>query len=660
MSDTISFQLESKQGTPAFASIVDKYSRPSSSQASSAFSLGTWHGHDSPLAKALADIADRCPHLMTLANFLLPRLPRALLCSNNLKTEKASSRYMRMNRAVRRRWMGMQSREQKRIGALVIDCDGPNWRADLDALIVRGLVPPSFIVRSPVRMRHKKRSGLLTEDRAHETAHLYWVLAFPVKKANAKAYDLFTRTRAGLIRLLNADPAAAGHLGKNPFHSDYITEVGPLAPVALLDLCRPMQAWCEEGEYFLPERTVSRDGGPRYNPERPRVAADAAPLTDDEAAQWGKLFEARHGIYAERTKDYGLILAMVEEHAQEVGSRATPQDMRHTAASIHRFMVSTYAGAGNRPGIDHGVMTREYTERGERAVWVAKDKSEKRTLAAERTNEARKDGVRTAISDAAMRLWADGDVIIQGALAGAAEVSERTVRRLWNEPGILSQASISASGEKADTRSYQGFTTLPPSLSEEGQPVSTLRELAAASRARSATERAEDLERQRAALAEELQAMKLARPWKNLAKAMLKPGAMPMPVPPCPIGSPWEVRSAFQEALAARRDAVRRFQARKDKAAAKAHAEQRRQDFTTWAEAGDVAAWKAWMEAEEERWGWALQSEESERDRRSRLFMQRAVAFKRYGAEWRTALIIVRHREDAAYWRAARQRQEAA
>ena len=658
MSALLSTFTGSEQRTFTFKISVDKYTETISSQASSLFALGTWHRDGSPLEAALADVADRCPELMPLARFLLPRLPRALLCSNNLKTEKASSRYMPMSRAVRRKWMGLQAREQNRINVMVIDCDGPNWRADLDALIARGLPPPSFIVRSPVRTRGNKRTGQLTQDRAHETAHLYWVLGFPVKKSNAKAYDLFTRTRAGLVRLLSADPAAAGHLGKNPFHAAYLTEVGPLQPVELLDLCRPMQAWCAEGEYFLPERIVSRDGGPQYRPDGPRMAPSTAPLTDGEAAQWGKLFEARHGIYAERTRDYGLILATVEEHAEAVGSRASPQDMRHTARSIHRFMVRTYAGAGKRPGIDHGVMTREYIERGERGAWVAKDKTEKRTLAAKRTNEARKSGARASIAEAAMRLWAADELTTQVALAGAAGVSESTVRRLWDDPEILIGLQFSVVSKKPVTRSYQGFTHEDAEGVGAGPFVPTLRALAAASRARSAAAKAEASDRQTATLDEERRAIGLARPWRDLAKAMLKPGAMARPVPVCPAGSPSEVRAAREEALAAQKDARRRLQARKDRAAAKAHAEQRRQIFTTWAKAGNVAAWNAWMEAEDDKWDWMLQSEQGSRDRTAKLFMRRAVAFKRYRAEWKTSLTLARHKEDVAYWRAVRQRKQ--
>ena len=602
--------------------------------------MGTWHGPAGPLETALADMADRRPDLMALANFLLPRLPRALLCSNNLKTEEATSRYMPLGRALRRKWMGMQARDQKRINVLLIDCDGPNWRAELDALIVRGLPPPTFIVVSPVRTMGNKRTGQLTQDRGHETAHLYWVLAYPVKKENPKAYDLFRRTRDGLVALLGGDQAAAGHLGKNPFHPAYVTEVGPLVPVGLLDLCRPMQAWSEEGEYFLPERTVSRDGSPLYVPSGTRLAVTSAPLTDQEAGQWGRLFEARHGIYATRTRDYGLVLAMVEEHAAAVGSRATRADMRHTARSIHKFMVRTHAGGDIREGIDHYVMTREHIEAGERAAWVAMSKQEKRVAAAARTNGMRKGSTKGKLAAAAMLLWTAGEVITQSALAGAAEMSERTVLRLWNDPQILFGLHDSIVSGKHDTRSYQGFTHEGTEGVREGVPgLATLRALAVASRGRAAAAAERARQEAKASMAEERRAVGLARPWRRLAAAMMRTGALPQPVPSCPAGSPPAVHAARADALAAYRDARRRLQARRDRAVQQADAEERRERFAGWAKDRDVDALEAWMAGKAEWWDCmegVVAGDGS--GARARMRLRRAVAFKRYRAEWKEAV----------------------
>lgn len=640
MSAQLSVITESVETLRPSETSVDKYAGPAPSEASFTFALGTWHGPAGPLETALADMADRRPDLMALANFLLPRLPRALLCSNNLKTEEATSRYMPMGRALRRKWMGMQAREQKRINVMLIDCDGPNWRAELDALIVRGLPPPTFIVVSPVRTKGNKRTGQLTQDRAHETAQLYWVLAYPVKKENAKAYDLFTRTRDGLVALLGGDPAAAGHLGKNPFHPAYVTEVGPLVPVGLLDLCRPMQAWSEEGEYFLPERTVSRDGSPLYVPSGTRLAVTSAPLTDQEAGQWGRLFEARHGIYATRTRDYGLVLAMVEEHAAAVGSRATRADMRHTARSIHKFMVRTHAGGDMREGIDHYVMTREHVEAGERAAWVAMSKQEKRVAAAARTNGMRKGSTKGKLAAAAMRLWTAGEVITQSALAAAAGVSERTVRSLWDSRNILGGLGGAIVSEKPATRSYQGFTHEGTEGLASGEPGSaTLRALAAASRARGEAAKEHARQEAKASMAEERRAVGLARPWRRLAAAMMRPGAPPQPVPACPAGSPPAVHAARTAAVAAHRDARRRLQARRDRAVQQADAEERRERFAGWARNGDVDAFDAWMAGKAEWWDRMEEAVAGDGPgARAQMRLRRAVAFKRYRTEWEEAV----------------------
>ena len=79
MSAIFSVLPETKQYTHTRKSSVDKYLP------------GTWNDGPGPLEAALADVAQRRPDLMPLARFLLPRLPRARLCSNTLKTEKATS-----------------------------------------------------------------------------------------------------------------------------------------------------------------------------------------------------------------------------------------------------------------------------------------------------------------------------------------------------------------------------------------------------------------------------------------------------------------------------------------------------------------------------------------------------------------------------------------
>ena len=347
------------------------------------FVPGGWHrGERSLLQAALAEISERGPALNALAGFLLPRLPGALLCSDTLKTATPWSAYRRMNEAVRHKWMGMQAREQAWINVLMVDCDKEGWRERLQALIMRGLPPPAFMVVSPVRLTVDERDGTLTSSRSHETAHAYWVLKCPVKKTSPKAYDLFRRVRDAIVVELDADPAAAGHLGKNPFHQDFRTEVGALEPVELRDLYGPMFEWCEEGAHWLGRRTIDLAGRPAYDPAR--IGRATTPPADGEAARWGRSFEARHGIYRSKVRDYETILAMVEEHAAAVGSPANSRALRTTAASIHRFMLNKAFCKGSRPGIDHGAMTREAVE-AQSLDWAKLTKPEKRCLAGRRS-----------------------------------------------------------------------------------------------------------------------------------------------------------------------------------------------------------------------------------------------------------------------------------
>ena len=636
MTDLLSVLTESTKTTRPLKVSVDKYAP------------GTWHGQDSgPLDRALSHVADACPALIPLARFVLPRVPRALLCSNTLKTENPSSHTAILPRAVRRQWVGWQAPGGARVNALCIDCDKEGWREALRSLIDRGVPGPAYVAVSKPRLTIDEAGNLVGRD--YETAHLVWFLKVPVRRDNPVSYDLFKRTRAMLVDELGGDTAAANHLTKNPFHRAYVTEAMRLEPVDLSDLFKPLMEWCGEGEYVLPPPAVPREGKPR--PRRAAAArAPAQALDPEEVKKWGKLFAARHAVMAEGVRDLPTITAILEEHAgahcarpvDHRERRILDQRIKDHAASIHHWMNTAWKGR-KRPGIDHQVMTRDAIARNDLAGWQELDWTSRRKLAAERTTVIRQERTARAIAAAVVRLWADEQPITQAAVAAGTGLDVRQVRRLWNRPDVIA---------KEDIRSYQGFA---PGGEGGGQPVTTLRALAAASRERARAARAEAgrmaaEERRRAALAAEA-----IEGYRALAAAMLRSGAMPQPVPPGPMDSHPAVRTARAEAMDARRDCQRRATGRRDRAAAKVEAEERRNLFTRLAAAGDVAGFQAWMAREEERWGWVVDSEEGPVKRRA--FMRRAVAFKRYRAEWDTALTVARHAEALRYEQECRSRQ---
>ena len=648
MSALLSVFTESTQTLRPLNPKVDKYSP------------GTWHTKDKgPLDRALAHVADRCPTLLPLARFILPRVPRALLCSNTLKTENPSSHTAILPRAVRRQWIGWQAPGQAHVNALCIDCDKEGWREALRSLMERGVPAPAYVAASKPRLTIDEAGNLVGRD--YETAHLVWFLKVPVKRDNPVSYDLFKRTRAMLVGELGGDPAAANHLTKNPFHRAYDTEPMRLEPVDLSDLYKPLMEWSGEGEYVLPPPSVPRDGKPR--PNRAKGArTPTKELDPEEVKKWGKLFAARHAIMAEGVRDLPTITAILEEHAamhcarpaNHRERRILGQRIKDHAASIHQWMNTAWKGR-KRQGIDHRVMTREAEARNDLAGWQELDWTSKRVLAAERTNAVRSGKTNAAITAAAARLWAGRTVITQAAIAEAAGVSERQVKRTWNDT-----VTLPCRNPKGDSRSYQGFA---PGVEGGGQPVTTLRALAAASRERARAAKAVAVREvaQRAAVMAEArrraeEARRQAEAYYALAAVMRRRRAVPQPVPPCSLNSAPAVKAARADAMAALKDCQRRATARQDRAAGQVQTEERRELFARLATAGDEAGFKAWMAREDERWGWVVDSEEGPPKRRA--FMRRAVAFKRYRREWDAALIAAAHRDDLAYWQAVQRREQ--
>ena len=645
MSAALSVQTESSQTTRPSETKVDKYVGP--------FRGGAWHEQDSrPIDAALAHLADACPGLMPLARFVLPRVPRALLASSTLKTEAPSSHYTILPKAVRRQWIGWNSRQQEMVNAICIDCDKEGWRERLRSLLERGVPAPAYIAASKPRLVIDQKGNLIGKD--YETGHLVWFLAVPVKRNNLKAHDLFRRVRTMLVGEMDGDPAAANHLTKNPFHRAYVTEVMRLESVDLADLYKPLMEWCGEGEHALPPRAYTP--GEAFVPKRMAVRLGTArgQLDPEEAKKWGKLFAARHAIMAADARDLPTILAMVEEHAAE--HCAVPKDhkerrilrqrIKDHATSIHQWMNTAWKGGlgKDRAGIDHGVMTREAHERGpeQASGWHALDERSKRILAAERTNGLRRERTVEAVSAAVLRLWNEGATLTQVAIAAAAGVSKREVERLWNEVGTLS---------KVDTRSYQGFLPqggLPQGATPQGEPLGggnggtpllTLKQVSILSKEKAKAARIRMEGEARAARDEAKRVAGLVLRYEAHAVAMGKRGVVPL-VPPC---LPWgtkgegspEVLAAYQAALDATADAVRRHEARLRGERQQEQAKQRRADFSEWARAGNVAAFKGFLAQQAGWWDHLLQGKEDAV--RDRMEVARRGAFARYWREWSAA-----------------------
>jgi len=344
-----------------------------------------------------------------------------------------------MNKAIRHQWVGMQAKQQTHLNVLTLDCDKEGWRDRLDALIARGLLWSTFVVVSPAHWQIDEDGMPSPVGRGYDTAHLSWLLSHPACKANRMSFDLFTRTRQALVRELDADTRCAGHIGKSPFHDAYVTEVGALEPTTLRDLNGPMIDFCGVDEHWLGKRTISRDEGRAYQPDR--SLSRKRDYEDDEAAPWGRHFEVRHKVYVAGVTDYETILAMAQDHAVECRSEARYRQIQGTAKLIHRFMLNGRFGKGLRPGINHGAMSREHAN-GSRPVWRGLSKKNKQVQSGLRSAAIRKARTTEAIAREVLRVLCDGEVLTQVSLAAAIGLGVRRIQEVWGSKLVFNEGAL--------------------------------------------------------------------------------------------------------------------------------------------------------------------------------------------------------------------------
>ena len=534
-------------------------------------------------------------------------------CGGNLKGGGAAwSARKERARALTERWISFNTTTHWNV--ITLDCDHQDWPHYLQRLREQGQPEPTMVLRS-------RRSG---------HAQVTWKYAKGKNKASAEMRRLHEGIYGHLRESLVADPQFKQYLGYNPLHDYYEVVLFTGKVYEFRDFIGPAIEWSGDAFVLAPQLTAQHEG---YRPGIPAV-----PKGIDEAIgpKGSRVFDiGRQRVYRMRCADYAGILAIYEDVAAELRSPIKYKQLQGMARRSAQWMAARPEMLGKpareERDIDHRVMTREAEQRGQVKEWHKLDVTSKRTLAAERTNAGRSITAIAAIAAAVDRLWAVGTVITQAAVASEADISERQVRRVWND---------TAPYAKQDSRSN------PFSPPGQGMGSLSLRGLAAASRERARVAKAEEkqakAEAERAAVEAARQtalAVKAAVAYRALAAAMLKPGATPQPVPPGPMDEHPEVRAARGETLAAHRDAARRTRARRERIAAATEAEERRSLFEGMAAAGDTAGFETWMVAAEKRWDWAEQSVEAElRHVRVRQLMQRAVALKRYRREWDEAV----------------------
>ena len=556
-----------------------------------------------------------------LRAFLLPRTPSWALSSNTLKTDRPSSRRRERDEALKHKWVSFNTREY--INVLTVDCDHADWPHYLKRLLEQGVPEPHLVVGT--------EGG---------TAQVSWVLAKGVRRDNPVQMRLYEGAYEALRTSLQGDAQFKGYLVKNPLHAMHGVLRFRAGTVELSDLLGPLIEWSGEKDYVLASR-------PRMDAqfEGRKPCIPAVPLTMQEAAgpKGSKVWEiGRQRCYRHRTSDPAIIAGILDEVAAELGSPIKPRTLQGMTKRISRWMAAHPNMLGTPAcelrDIDHGVMTREAEERGQAWAWSNLDRTSKRVLAAERTNSIQHGRTAAAVVDAVARLWEGCEPITQAALAEAAGVCVRQIKRIWNE---------SVTPPKGDIRSNPSFA--PPGGLPQGEPLGggnggtlllTLKQVSILSKERAKAARIRMEGEARAARDEAKRVAGLVLRYEAHAVAMGKRGVVPV-VPPC---LPWgtkgegspEVLAAYQAALDATADAGRRQEARVRKAQADERAAERRAMFRGWAEAGVREPFMAWM-GQQGAW-WDRITAGLTGDGLALKDMQRRTAFKRYWQDWREAM----------------------
>jgi hypothetical protein len=402
---------------------------------------------------AIEQVRQAAPAALAIGHAIMPRLPRRLLCSQNLRTSTpaAYSSTLPLDLAITCPWVSFDGEAHRNVLAFDLDHE--------DAMELVEALPPHirpWVVLDP----HSGR------------AHAFILLASPVCMADGtseKARGLANYAQRMMAQALRATPLRHRALLKNPFgRADAMIgqqlrrTPSPNAPVL-------WEAWKESGSPLV-WLTIPGAGTVELHAI---VAALADEYGEEEAEETTRtrfrrrradpsvvgrncgLFDmVRFWAYDRQERDGGVILA---EAVRANGTFAVPlpgAEVSATARSIAKFMRSRYSprsGASSTRGRDSAIGAGLTTE-GRQAV-------------AGRVSAAARAATTDAKIAAAVDRLRDGAKrVTQAAVANEAGVSLRTVKARWiglTQPPVMVQDGVLSGNATASS----------PVQMEEGSPA---------------------------------------------------------------------------------------------------------------------------------------------------------------------------------------------
>lgn len=380
-------------------------------------SLPSWHKKNPALlANALMRAKEVNPSFKNLADSLIPKMPRMVRASQNLRSINIenSSHFMHLENAIDCPWISFDASKSRNV--LLFDIDHP------DALDLVEDLPASI-------------RPTLIFDPYSGRSHGILPLNSPVLKGGLFGPEILADLAHKLLsKHLQATPLPSGSLIKNPWGRQewLIGSLPRRTPKPVTPLMWEAHKTAKNGLLW---HTVPGSKGAELREIVAHLADEYEELAPKqtrrrfihrgEPSALGRncaLFDmVRWWAYENQETDGGKIM----DKADEINGTFQPPlplpEVRATARSISRFMVSRY-----RP------KTKLETRRGVMNLGLMDIPTKtKQKLSAKRTNEIRTDNIDHRIKQA-LKHWPENKKLTQAGLAQVSGVSLRTVKSRWN------------------------------------------------------------------------------------------------------------------------------------------------------------------------------------------------------------------------------------
>lgn len=379
-------------------------------------SLPSWHKKNPALlANALMRAKEVNPNFKELADSLIPKMPRMVRASQNLRSINIenSSHFMHLENAIDCPWISFDASKSR--NCLLFDIDHP------DALDLVEDLPPNI-------------RPTLIFDPYSGRSHGILPLNSPVLKGGLFGPEILADLSHKLLsQYLQATPLPSGSLIKNPWgRQEWL--IGTLArrtPKPATPLLWEAHKTAKNGLLW---HTVPGSQGAELREIVAHLADEYAEVTSKatkrhfihrgEPSALGRncaLFDlVRFWAYDNNETDGGNIL----DKANEINSTLQPPlpfaEVRATARSIGKFMTSRYKPR-TKARINKGIMDLEKTDL---AI------KQKQKLAALRSSDIKADNTDHKIKQA-LKHFPGTRKLTQKALSEVSGVSIKTIKRRW-------------------------------------------------------------------------------------------------------------------------------------------------------------------------------------------------------------------------------------